>query len=347
MRIATAKETYAADEGLFKTDTQRVWFALLIAGLLAYPLMASNYWMFLAVLVMINIISTTGLNVLTGYTGQVSLGHAAFMAVGAYTVAFFDGRFGLPVLLNLVLAGSVAAGIGYLVGLPSLRIKGLYLAIATLAASVILGFIFLNWTPVTGGMRGLNVPTARVAGIELATPDRLYWLVMPICVVMVLAAKNLFRTRVGRAFIAIRDRDISAEIIGIPLFKYKLMSFAISSFYAGVAGGLWAYLFRVVTPESFPALASIFFLAAVIVGGAGTIIGGIFGAIFMTLVPEYLKLGATALVPWFPDASIYLAPVRNIIFGALIVGFLIFEPMGLAEVWRRVRRFFALWPFRT
>jgi len=125
------------------------------------------------------------------------------------------------------------------------------------------------------------------------------------------------------------------------------MSFAISSFYAGVAGGLWAYLFRVVTPESFPALASIFFLAAVIVGGAGTIIGGIFGAIFMTMVPEYLKLVATALVPWFPDASIYLAPVRNIIFGALIVGFLIFEPMGLAEVWRRVRRFFALWPFRT
>ena len=347
MRIATAKETYVADEALFKTDTQRVWFGLLIAGLFVYPLVGSGYWMFLAVLVMINVISTTGLNVLTGYTGQVSLGHAAFMAVGAYSVAFFDGRFGTPVIVNLILAGTVAAAIGILVGLPSLRIKGLYLAIATLAASVILHFVFLNWTPVTGGPRGLNVPPARVLGAELATPERLYWLVMPITVVMVLAARNLFRTRVGRAFIAIRDRDISAEIIGIALFRYKLTSFAISSFYAGVAGGLWAYLFRVVTPESFPALASIFFLAAVIVGGAGTIIGGILGAVFMTLVPEFLKLAAAVVTPWYPDAPVYLAPVRNVVFGVLIVGFLIFEPMGLAEMWRRTRRFFALWPFRT
>ena len=347
MRIGTAKQSYAADEAMFKTDTQRAWFAALMVGLVVYPLVGSGYWMFLAVLVMINVISTTGLNILTGFTGQVSLGHAAFMAVGAYTVAFFDGRFDTPVLLNLVLAGAVASGIGFFVGLPSLRIKGLYLAIATLAASVILGFVFLNWTPVTGGLRGLNVPTATFFGIELATPERLYWLVMPICVIMVAAARNLFRTRIGRAFIAIRDRDISAEIIGIPLFKYKLLSFAVSSFYAGVAGGLWAYLFRVVTPESFPALASIFFLAAVIVGGAGTIIGGIFGAIFMTLIPEFLKLAAAGVVPWFPDAPIYLAPIRNIVFGVLIVGFLIFEPMGLAEIWRRVRRFFALWPFRT
>jgi branched-chain amino acid transport system permease protein len=347
MRVATAKESYAADEALFKTDTQKVWFGVLMAGLLLYPLVGSGYWMFLAVLVMINVISTTGLNILTGYTGQVSLGHAAFMAVGAYAVAFFDTRFGTPVILNLVLAGGLAAAIGILVGLPSLRIKGLYLAIATLAASVILHFVFLNWTPVTGGLRGLNVPTATIAGIELATPERLYWLVMPICVVMVLAAKNLFRTRIGRAFIAIRDRDISAEIIGISLFEYKLTSFAISSFYAGVAGGLWAYMFRVVTPESFPGLASIFFLAAVIVGGAGTIIGGIFGAVFMTLVPEALKLIVALATPFYSDAPIYLAPVRNIVFGLLIVGFLIFEPMGLAEVWRRMRRFFALWPFRT
>lgn len=347
MRIATAKETYAADEAILKTDTQRIWFAILIASLLIYPFVASGYWMFLAVLVMINVIATTGLNILTGYTGQVSLGHAAFMALGAYTVAFLDGRYDVPVLLNIVLGGTLAAAVGLLVGLPSLRIKGLYLAIATLAASVILGFVFLNWTAVTGGIRGLNVPTATILGFELATAETLYWLVMPITVVAVLAARNLFRTRVGRAFIAIRDRDISAEILGIWLLKYKLMSFAISSFYAGVSGGLWAYLFKVVRPESFPAEASIFYLAAVIVGGAGTIIGGIFGATFMTLVPELLKLAAQLATPWFPDASIYLAPVRLIVFGLLIIGFLIFEPMGLAEMWRRVRRYFALWPFRT
>jgi branched-chain amino acid transport system permease protein len=347
MRIATAKESYAADEAILKTDTQKVWMAVLLVSLALWPFLANDYWMFLTVLVMINIIATTGLNILTGFTGQVSLGHAAFMAVGAYTVGFLENRTGLPVPVCLLLAGMVAAFAGFLVGLPSLRIKGLYLGIATLAASVILHFVFLNWASVTNGPRGLNVPPAELFGIDLASPALLYALVMPICLLMVLMAKNLFRTRVGRAFVAIRDRDISAEVIGISLFRYKLISFALSSFYAGVAGGLWAYLFRVVTPESFPLTTSIFFLAAVIVGGLGVILGGILGAIFMTLVPEALKLMAAFVTPWFPDAPIYLGAVRAIIFGMLIVGFLIFEPNGLAEMWRRVRRFFALWPFRT
>ena len=165
-------------------------------------------------------------------------------------------------------------------------------------------------------------------------------------VLMVLGAANLLRTRIGRAFIAIRDRDISAEVLGIPLLRYKLLSFGLSSFYAGVAGGLWAYFFRSVTPESFPLLMSIFFLAAIIVGGMGSILGGILGAVFMTLVPEVLKL----MVGWLPNASeamVMLAPVRTIVFGLLIVGFLVFEPHGLAEIWRRIRRFFHLWPFRS
>jgi branched-chain amino acid transport system permease protein len=163
---------------------------------------------------------------------------------------------------------------------------------------------------------------------------------------MVLGAANLFRTRVGRAFIAIRDRDISAEVLGIPLLRYKLMSFALSSFYAGVAGGLWAYFFRVVTPESFPFILSIFFLAAIIVGGMGTILGGILGAVFMTMVPEVLKLIVGWLGPLIPNALTVLSPVRTVVFGLLIVGFLLFEPQGLAEIWRRIRRFFHLWPFK-
>jgi branched-chain amino acid transport system permease protein len=170
---------------------------------------------------------------------------------------------------------------------------------------------------------------------------------MPVTVLLVLAAANLFRTRIGRAFIAIRDRDISAQVLGIPLMRYKLMSFAIASFYAGVAGGLWAYFFRVVTPDSFPFLMSIFLLAAIIVGGIGTILGGILGAVFMTLTPELLRFIVDLLAPVWPGAATALSPVRTVVFGALIVLFLVFEPRGLAELIQRARRTLQLWPFRT
>ncbi|TRZ91621.1 MAG: branched-chain amino acid ABC transporter permease [Rhodocyclaceae bacterium] len=346
MRIGSAKETYSQDEALFDSRTKRVWLGVLALGLLAFPFVASQYWLYLACLVAINVASATGLNILTGYTGQVSLGQAAFMGVGAYAVAVLEKQLGTPILLNLLGAGGAAMLVGLVVGIPSLRVKGLYLAIATIAASFILHFVFANWTRVTGGTAGLNVPPATIFGLALDTEFRLYWLIVPLTVLMLAGAANLFRTRIGRAFIAIRDRDISAEVLGIPLLRYKLLSFGLSSFYAGVAGGLWAYFFRSVTPESFPLLMSIFFLAAIIVGGMGSILGGILGAVFMTLVPEVLKL----MVGWLPNASeamVFLAPVRTIVFGVLIVGFLIFEPHGLAEIWRRVRRFFHLWPFRS
>jgi branched-chain amino acid transport system permease protein len=346
MRIGAAHQSHAADEALFDTRTQWAWMGILAAVLCVFPFVANSYWLYLACLVAIHVASATGLNILTGYTGLVSLGQAAFMGLGAYTVAVLELRSGTPALLNLAAGGVVAMAGGIVVGIPSLRVKGLYLAISTIAASFIAHFLFANWTSVTGGTAGLSVPPASLFGVALDTSFRIYWLIVPLTVLMVAGAANLFRTRIGRAFIAIRDRDISAEVLGIPLLRYKLLSFALSSFYAGVAGGLWAYFFRVVTPESFPLIMSIFFLAAIIVGGMGTILGGILGAVFMTMVPELLKL----IVGWLPlgeNAAVVLSPVRTIVFGALIVGFLIFEPHGLAEVWRRMRRFFHLYPFRT
>jgi len=346
MRIGAAHQSHAADETLFDTRTQWAWMGILAAVLCVFPFVANSYWLYLACLVAIHVASATGLNILTGYTGLVSLGQAAFMGLGAYTVAVLELRAGTPALLNLAAGGVVAMAGGIVVGIPSLRVKGLYLAISTIAASFIAHFLFANWTSVTGGTAGLSVPPASLFGVALDTSFRIYWLIVPLTVLMVAGAANLFRTRIGRAFIAIRDRDISAEVLGIPLLRYKLLSFALSSFYAGVAGGLWAYFFRVVTPESFPLIMSIFFLAAIIVGGMGTILGGILGAVFMTMVPELLKL----IVGWLPlgeNAAVVLSPVRTIVFGALIVGFLIFEPHGLAEVWRRMRRFFHLYPFRT
>ncbi|WP_406623772.1 branched-chain amino acid ABC transporter permease [Acidovorax sp. SDU_ACID1] len=345
MRIGTLKESYVADAALFDSRTQKAWLAIAAALLSLFPFVASDYWLYMACLVAINIASATGLNILTGYTGLVSLGQAAFMGLGAYTVAILQARWGTPFLLNLAAGGVVAMVGGIVVGIPSLRVKGLYLAIATIAASFIAHFLFAN-LQITGGTAGISMQPARLLGTDLDTSFRLYWLIVPVTVLLLLGAANLFRTRIGRAFIAIRDRDISAEVLGIPLLRYKLLSFGLSSFYAGVAGGLWAYFFRVVTPESFPLSMSIFFLAAIIVGGMGSILGGILGAAFMTMVPELLKF-AVDLLPGGAGLAVFLSPVRLVVFGALIIGFLVFEPLGLAEIWRRVRRFFHLWPFRN
>ncbi len=345
MRIGTLKESYIADAALFDSRTQRTWLAVAGALLLLFPFMASDYWLYLACLVSINVAGATGLNILTGYTGLVSLGQAAFMGLGAYTVAILQARWGTPVLFNLLAGGFVAMLGGIVVGLPSLRVKGLYLAIATIAASFIAHFLFAN-LKLTGGTAGLTLQPATVFGVALDTSFRLYWVIVPVTLLMLLGAANLFRTRTGRAFIAIRDRDISAEVLGIPLLRYKLLSFGLSSFYAGVAGGLWAYFFRVVTPESFPLLMSIFFLAAIIVGGMGSILGGILGAVFMTMVPELLKL-IVDLLPGGSELAVFLSPVRTMVFGLLIIVFLVFEPQGLAQMWRRLRRFFHLWPFRN
>lgn len=344
MRIGAAHRTYAQAEALL-TDFQRAMLAALLAALVLFPFFADEYWIYLACLVAIHIVSTTGLNILTGYTGLISVGQAAFMSVGAYTVAILETHVGTPLFLNIVAAGVMSASVGAIFGVPSLRVKGLYLAIATIAASFILHFIYANGPAALGGTQGLSMPPARLFGYELMRPFQLYWLFIPLTALAVFAAANLFRTRIGRAFIAIRDRDISAEVLGIPLLKYKLLSFALSSFYAGVAGGMWAYFFRVVTPESFPLIYSVFFLAAVIVGGMGTTLGAVLGAIFMTVIPEILKL-LVSYMTFIPDATAQLSPIRTIVFGALIIGFLLFEPQGLAEIWRHIRRFFYLWPFR-
>jgi branched-chain amino acid transport system permease protein len=249
--------------------------------------------------------------------------------------------------MAIPLGGCAAAFAGGIFGIPSLRVKGLYLALTTIAASFILHFVFFNWTSVTGGARGLTVEPATVFGASLSSNFDLYWIAVPVAALGVWCASNLFRTRIGRAFIAIRDRDISAEVLGIPLFRYKLMSFALASFYAGVAGGVWLYLFRVITPESFRLPDSIFFVAAIIVGGLSSIRGAILGAAFMTLVPELLKIAVADLEPYWPGIVQVLSPVRTIVFGALIVGFLMFEPLGLNEIWRRLYRRIELWPFKT
>jgi branched-chain amino acid transport system permease protein len=343
MRIGDFRASYIHDEALWITPVQRAWFAGFLLLLLAFPWVGGSYLTYLACLTGIHVIAAMGLNIVTGYAGQISLGHAAFMGVGCYCAAWLAGK-GVPFWLALPAAGATAAAIGVVVGIPSLRIKGLYLAVATLAAQFVLGFTFREWDSVTGGVRGVNIPPASLGPWKLETDRELYFLVIPLAVVMVLGARNLFRTHVGRSFIAIRDKDISAEVLGIDLFRGKLLAFALGSFYAGVAGALMGYFYRAITPEHFSLALSVFYLAAIIVGGLGSILGTIFGAAFMALVPEVLRavMGLAG-----QDAAALLSPVREMVFGALIMLFLVFEPHGLVEIWRRIRRFFHLWPFNT
>jgi branched-chain amino acid transport system permease protein len=345
MRIGDFKDSYVADEAVFKTPTVRFWMGTLFAALLIFPFVAGNYWLYMANLVGVAIVAAVGLNILTGFAGQISLGHAAFVGIGAYTAAILTTRLGVPFLLCLPLSGLSAAFFGLIVGGPSMRMKGLYLCIATLAAQVIFEFIFVHWESMTGGIRGINLPAPSVLGVTLDNEFKFYFVTLAVVVICVTAARNIFRTRVGRAFIAIRDRDISAELMGINLLRFKMYAFGISSFMAGVAGCLWVNFLRTVTPEHFPLMESIRYLAMIIVGGLGSVLGAIFGAIFMTLVPEILKNTLGLLVDAFPQAMGYLFPLQQVVFGLLIVVFLVFEPHGLAEMWRRLKDYFRLWPF--
>jgi len=345
MRIGDYKETYASDEAVFRTPTSRFWLGVLFVLLLIFPFVVSDYLLYMANMVGVAVVAAVGLNILTGSSGQISLGHAAFVGIGAYTSAILTTRLNLPFLLCLPLSGFSAALLGMVVGGPSLRMKGLYTCIATLGAQVIFEFIFMNWSSLTGGIRGINLPAPTFFGVALDNEFKFYWVTLVVVVICVTAARNLFRTRVGRAFIAIRDRDISAQLMGINLFKYKLYAFAVSSFMAGMAGCLWVNFLKTVTPEHFPLSESIRFLAMIIVGGLGSILGSIFGAIFMTVIPEALKNLMGLLVETYPEAMSYLFPLKQLIFGLLIVAFLVFEPHGLAAIWRRVKDYFRLWPF--
>jgi branched-chain amino acid transport system permease protein len=328
---------YAADMAMFDSSLARVALAALAAALLAVPHYATSYWMDVINRIGIAIIGAIGLNILTGYTGQISLGNAAFLAVGAYTTAYLGGHTSLPFLVVIPLSGITTAVAGMIFGIPSLRLKGLYLAMATLAAHFIIEFGATHWNAVTGGVAGVSVTPAAAMGRALDSDSRLFYLIFALVFLLGFFAKNLFRTKVGKAFLAIRDREVSAESMGVSLFKYKLMSFGISSFYVGVAGSLLAYQARYISPENFPIQLAIDYLAMIIIGGMGSILGSVLGAIFITGLPELLRLGASGMSDAFPALVGLFASLKLGAFGLAIVLFLVFEPDGLASRWRKIK----------
>ncbi|MCS7281053.1 MAG: branched-chain amino acid ABC transporter permease [Desulfobacterota bacterium] len=342
------KESYFEELAIFETDFGRVWTVIgLILLFFVIPFVFGSYGLYVLNHVGIYAIAAVGLNILIGFTGQISLGHGAFFGVGAYTCAILMTRLGVPFILAVICGGIMTALVGLIFGIPSSRLKHLYLTISTLAGQFILEYIFVHWKSLTGGTEGIILPKATIFGFTLKG-DRAFFYVIFICFVLFLwLAKNIIRTRYGRAFIAIRDNDQAAEGMGIPIFRYKLLSFGISSFYAGFAGALWAAYTGSITPEPFTFLLSIEFIAMIIIGGLGSITGSVFGATFITLLNELLSQLATYLMnlKGLAGVAMTIAPLREFFFGLIIVLFLIFEPKGLAEVWRIVKSSFKLWPF--
>jgi branched-chain amino acid transport system permease protein len=345
MQCGGFRVSYRADERIFDTSVPIVALVLLLAVLAAVPLYAGTYWLDVLNRIGIAVIGALGLNILIGYTGQISIGHAAFLAVGAYTTAILEAKVGAPFYVAIPLAAALTSLFGLLFGLPSLRLKGLYLAIATLAAHFITTYGIIHWERMTNGVLGFNVPAATLAGWPLDSDARIFYLIFALAVPAVFFTKNLFRTKIGRAFIAVRDRDVAAAVIGVSLYRYKLLAFIISSFYAGVAGGLMAHHSRILFPDAFSLLVAIDYLAMVIIGGMGSILGSIFGAVFMTVLPEVLKLTATSLTGVYPQAFGFIASARDVVFGLAIIFFLTYEPLGLARIWLRIQSYWKLWPY--
>jgi len=341
------KESYAQELTIFETDFGRLATVVGLVLLFAVvPFVSGAYILYIIITIGIYAIAAIGLNLLIGYTGQISLGHGAFFGVGAYAAAILATKVGVPFLIAVPAAGVITALVGMVFGIPSVRLKHLYLCIATLAGQIILEYVFVQWESLTGGAAGISIPTASLFGLDLGS-DRNFFFVVFVCfAVMTWMAVNLIRTRYGRAFIAIRDNDQAAEGMGIPIFLYKLLSFAISSFYAGFAGALFAYYMMSITPEPFSLWLSIEYIAMIIIGGLGSIPGAVFGTVFIVVLNEVLSLITEFLMNiGTTGVGITIAPLREFAYGLAIVLFIIFEPKGLAEVWRIVRSNFRLWPF--
>ncbi len=342
------KEHYGQELAIFETDFGRMWAIIGIALLFgAVPFISSPYFLYVLNMTGIAAIAALGLNILIGFTGQISLGHGAFFGVGAYAGAILATTVGLPFWAAVPAAGIVTALVGMVFGIPSGRLKGLYLTIATLAGQFIIEYILVHWDSLTKGTMGIMLPAASLFGFEVNTDLRFFYVIFVSLTCVTLVASNLMRTRYGRAFIAIRDNDRAAEGMGIPIFFYKLLSFGISSFYAGFAGALWAYYMRAISTEPFTLGLSVEYIAMVIIGGLGSIPGSIFGAVFITGLNESLRFVTDAMMnfPALSGFGLNMASLREFAFGLAIVLFILIEPKGLAEVWRIIRSTFRLWPF--
>jgi branched-chain amino acid transport system permease protein len=343
------RTSYGADTTIFPTAASRNAAILGVIVLCFAPTVMSQYWLSILIQIGISAIAALGLNVLVGFTGQISIGHAAFFGFGAFTSAYLSNKLPIPVFFAIPLAGLITALVGLVFGLPAARLKGLYLAIATLAAQYILLDFFGRAEWFTGGSVPALAGPFSIFGYIVRGDRNYFYVVLAYMVVSFLLVTNLARTRDGRALIAVRDHYLSAEIMGINLTKYRTLSFGIAAFFAGVGGALYAHYNQVVSNEGFGIDRSIIFLAMIIIGGLGSVMGTLMGAAFMVLLPESMEWLSAMLRGSTIDQLLALknniAFLREVAIGLIVVIFLMFEPDGLAHRWRQIKAYWKLYPF--
>ncbi len=341
------KDTYANDMAIFPIPLDRWGFiVMLFMAFIIVPIFASEYLISNIIIPFYCVaLSAFGLNVLAGFAGQISLGHAAFMAIGAYTSFKMYGHLGVPLIPSILGGGVTASIVGTIFGLPSLRIKGFYLAISTLASQFIITWGIVHWPWISGGVFGtIEAPKMFIFGLALDTPVKKYFLVLCITVLLMTIGKNLVRGQMGRNWMAIRDVDYAAEIIGVNLYRDKLIAFAVSTFYAGVAGSLICLCYvGAANIENFDITVSFAYIGMIIIGGLGTVLGSFLGAGFWVMLPIAINRSLGTFMEVVP-ADI-LSNIEHIIFGGLIVFFLIVEPYGMARLWHTIKDKMRLWPF--
>ena len=334
------KTDYAQDIQLAKHGGHVFWYSALMLLLFAAPWLFTEYWLAQLTFVLIYGIVGLGLMLLAGFTGLFSIGHAAFLGVGAYTQAVFT-NMGVPFPIALALAGVLSAAVGVIVGLPALRVKGIYLGIATLAFGFIVEEVLARWESVTGGNAGVHIKAPDLFGYKVDPGTGFYFLCLLLAVVATLAILNLLRSPTGRAFVAIRDSEISAQSMGIHLARYKTLSFALSAALAGVGGALYAHQLQFISPDQFNILQSIDLLLMVVIGGLGSVHGAFLGAIFLITTPQIIA----QTKDWLPPVIGQAPGLQGLVYGAVLIAFVLFEPLGLYGRWLKVRTYLQLFPF--
>ena len=342
-RLGTLRGSFALDIAISRVKPRWALLFAFLVFLFISPAFLSNQVLTVMTIIGIAVISVHGLNILTGYCGQMSIGHVGFMAVGGYTSGVLTAKLGWPFWVALPCAALAAGVAGLIFGLPSLKIKGFYLIMATIAAHFLIIWFVLQFRSITGGGDGLALPKPAIGGIVLKSKASYFYLVTTIACLATFLAANIARTRAGRAFIAIRDNDLAAEVMGINLWSYKLQAFFIGCVYAGMAGALLVHYFAFASIDQFPFMDSVWYLGMLIVGGMGSTVGAIFGAVSLKLLDELVTIvGPILSAAVAPQAAAALALIAR---GLVIMVFLIFEPRGLAHRWEMIKAYFRLWPF--